>query len=100
MILEEATNGYEVLAKVASFQPEIIFLDIRLPGENGLSLTPQIKKILPAIKIIILTAHDLPEYREAAYQKGADYFLAKGTTSNSEIINLIENIISSAPGNL
>ncbi len=100
MILEELTNGHEVLAKVASFQPEIIFLDIRLPGENGLSLTPQIKKLLPAIKIIILTAHDLPEYREAAYQKGADYFLAKGTTSNTEIINLIENIISSARRNL
>lgn len=96
MILEEATNGREVLAKVASFQPDIIFLDIRLPGENGLSLTSKIKNLFPAIKVIILTAHDLPEYREAAYQKGADYFLTKGTTSNTEIINLVENIISSA----
>ncbi len=96
MILEEATNGLEVLAKIASFQPDIVFLDIRLPGENGLSLTPKIKNLFPAIKLIILTAHDLPEYREAAYQKGADYFLTKGTTNNTEIINLIENIISSA----
>lgn len=95
MILAEATNGQEVLAKVASFQPDIVFLDIRLPGENGLSLTPKIKKLFPALKLIILTAHDLPEYREAAYQKGADYFLPKGTTHNTEIINLIENIISS-----
>lgn len=95
MILEEATNGQEVLAKVASFQPDIVFLDIRLPGENGLSLTPKIKNLFPAIKLIILTAHDLPEYREVAYQKGADYFLAKGTTNNTEIINLIENIIFS-----
>lgn len=95
MILEEAANGQEVLAKIASFQPDIIFLDIRLPGENGLSLTPKIKKFHPAIKIIIFTAHDLPEYREAAYQKGADYFLTKGTTSKDEIIDLLENIISS-----
>ncbi len=94
MILEEVTNGQEVLAKVTSFQPDIVFLDIRLPGETGLSLTPKIKKLFPAIKLIILTAHDLPEYREAAYQKGADYFLTKGTTSNAQIINLVKNIIS------
>lgn len=95
MILDESTDGQEALAKVASFQPDIIFLDIRLPGENGLSLTPKIKKLFPAIKLIILTAHDLLEYREAAFQKGADYFLVKGTTSNNEILNLVENIISS-----
>ncbi len=95
MDLEEVTDGREVLARVAIFQPEIIFLDIRLPGENGLSLTPKIKKLNPHIKLIILTAHDLPEYREAAYQKGADYFLTKGATSNSEIITLVERIVAS-----
>lgn len=92
MVFEEAATGAEVWTKVISFRPQIIFLDLKLPGENGLSLTKKIKELFPLIKVIILTVFDLPEYRQAAFQRGADYFLTKGSTSNADIINLIKNI--------
>jgi len=46
------------------------------------------------VVIIILTHHDLPEYREAAYQNGAQYFLSKESTKADEILALVESILS------
>ena len=73
----EAANGEEALQKIRIFPPDIIFMDLRLPGENGLELTKKIKAQYPNIIVVILTNYDLPEYREAAYQCRANHFLPK-----------------------
>src|SRR4030065_1734517 len=96
MILEEAVDGKEALQKVSEFLPNLIFMDIKLPGENGLQLTRKIKKNYPQIKIIILTSYDLPEYREASAQYGADYFLVKGAATQEGILSLVETILQEA----
>jgi len=69
--------------KIDSFHPKIVFMDVRLPGENGLELTKKIKKIkknYPDIIIVILTSYDLPEYRQAVRESMADYFVPKGSS--------------------
>ncbi len=73
----EAANGEEAIQKIKTLSPEAILMDLRLPGENGLELTKKIKAQYPGIIIVILTNYDLPEYREAAYQCGADHFVSK-----------------------
>lgn len=73
----EAANGEEAMRKIEAHQPAAIFMDIRLPGENGLELTKKIKAQYPDIVVVILTNYDLPEYREAAYRSGADHFITK-----------------------
>jgi len=73
----EAANGEEALQKIRTLPPDAIFMDLRLPGANGLELTRKIKAQYPNIIIVILTNYDLPEYREAAVQSGADHFLSK-----------------------
>ena len=65
-----------ILQKINDFLSNLIFMDIKLPGESGLKLTKQIKDKFP--EIILLSNYDLPEYRMAAYESGADYFLGKG----------------------
>jgi len=80
MEIEEKPDGENLLNKIDSFHPKIVFMDIRLPGENGLELTKKIKKNYPDIIIIILTSHDLPEYRQAARESMADYFVPKGSS--------------------
>jgi len=90
----EARDGEEALKKVMASPPDIIFMDIKLPGESGLELTRRIKSQYPSTTIIILTSYDLPEYREAAAQYQANHFLAKGTTTKDQIINLVESILS------
>jgi DNA-binding NarL/FixJ family response regulator len=75
--IREAANGEEALQEIKALPPDAIFMDLRLPGANGLELTRKIKAQYPDIVVVILTNYDLPEYREAAYQSGADHFLLK-----------------------
>ena len=94
MDVGEAVDGKEALQKVETLGPDLIFMDIKLPGENGLDLTKKIRADYPKIIIIILTSYDLPEYRQAAYQYGAKYFISKGLWSGEEILALVESILS------
>jgi len=79
------------LQKVEAFLPDLIFMDIRLPGESGLTLTQKIKATHPNITILILTAYDIPEYREAAPKYGADRFLAKNSLNYMELKELVKS---------
>ncbi len=92
MKIIEAADGIEAFQKINSHPPNLIFMDIELPGENGLQLTRKIKADHPEIIIIILTSHDLPEYREAATQNKADYFFSKDSKT-SEIFKLVKSIL-------
>lgn len=97
MAIEEAGNGDEALQKIKERPPQLIFVDIRLPGVNGLQLTQRIKKDFPSVKIAILTSYDLPEYREAATQYGADRFFVKDTLKWGEVEALVKSIQSDVP---
>ena len=93
MSIKQAADGREALLKLATQQTDLIFMDIELPGKSGLVLTKKIKNAYPHTVIIILTHHDLPEYREAAYKNGAQYFLSKESTKANEIVALVESIL-------
>ena len=94
MLIEEALDATEALQKIKAFLPDLIFMDIRLPGESGLELTRRIKTSHPEIAIIILTAYDLREYREAAYDGGADAFIPKSSLNLADIAALIKSVFS------
>ncbi len=94
MVIDEAAEGSEAMQKITTLRPNLIFMDIKLPGENGLDLTKKIKAADPNILIIILTSYDLPEYREAAQQYGADHFISKGSSTREEILELVRSILS------
>jgi len=69
MDITEAEDGVEAFQKIDSHPPNLIFMDITLPEENGLELTRKIKADYPGVIIIILTSHDSTEYREAAIRR-------------------------------
>lgn len=79
--VEEAGDAAGALSKVEYLRPDLIFMDIKLPGENGLEATRQIKQVYAYIVIVILTSYDIPEYRQQAFINGADCFIAKNQTS-------------------
>jgi DNA-binding NarL/FixJ family response regulator len=91
MAIDEAAGGGEALQKVDILLPDLIFMDIRLPGENGLKLTKKIKATHPDITILILSSYDKPEYREAASQYGADRFLVKTSLNHMELGELVKS---------
>jgi len=88
----EAVDGEETLLLVETFRPILIFMDIRLPGENGLELTKKVKARYPSIIVIILTGYDLPEYRESS-SRYADYFFSKDSATTENILTLVESIL-------
>ena len=75
--VDEAGDGREALRKVEYRRPDLIFMDIQLPGASGLEVTKEIKRVYNDIVVVILTSNGLPEYREQAFRNGADYFLSK-----------------------
>jgi len=91
--VEEAEDGEDGLRKVDTLAPDLIFMDIKLPGENGLAVTKKVKTKYPGIIVVILTYFDSPEHRQAADQCGADYFLPKGT-STEEVVEIVQSILS------
>jgi two-component system, response regulator YesN len=94
--IEEARDGREAMDKVESFHPQLILMDIRLPGESGLELTRIIKGQYPEIKVIIMSSYDYPEYREAAKQYGAVDYFVKGETQREEVREAVKSIMDKA----
>ena len=97
MVIEGTTNGEETLQKIKEGLPALIFMDIRLPGTNGLQLTQKVKADFPDITVAILTDYDLPEYRQAAVQYGADRFYVKNSLKWDELEALVQSISPGAP---
>jgi DNA-binding NarL/FixJ family response regulator len=89
-IVKEAANGDEAMQEINSSPPQIIFMDLRLSGENGLQLTKRIKAQFPDVRIAMLTTYDLPEYQQAALQNGADQYFVKDSFSWGKVEEFIE----------
>jgi len=95
MSIEEVDNGEDALIKAGDLCPDMIFMDINLPGEDGLEATRKIKMRHEHTLVVILTSYDLPEYRHQAFRNGADYFLSKGGDSvMADIIMWIEKAMT------
>jgi DNA-binding NarL/FixJ family response regulator len=93
MEVYEAAEGNEALQKVDALKPDLVFMDIRLPGDNGLQLTQKIKARYPHTKIIVLTNYDSLEYREAAIRSGGDCYVDKDSLNYVQIGNLIKSLV-------
>ncbi len=86
----EASEGLQALKLVQEYCPQVIFMDMQLPGESGIELTHTIHKLFPRTKIIIFTINSPEsEYLEAAAAAGASHFIPKGSWSMEEIMTLI-----------
>ena len=79
-IVGQTNNGLEAVHLAASLQPDVILMDLELPGLDGYEATRRIKSRQPATRIIILTIHASPGDREQALVSGADDFVVKGST--------------------
>lgn len=77
IVVGTARSGEEALEKAKELQPQVILLDLIMPGLGGLSAIPRLRSMMPDVGIIILTVLDAKAYREAALAAGADDFVAK-----------------------
>lgn len=78
-VVGEAENGREAVDKAQSLHPDIVLMDHTMPLLNGLEALRQIKKLMPDIKVLILTMHTNEEYIFQYLQAGAEGYLVKQT---------------------
>lgn len=92
----EAGSGEEAMTLVNAQPPDIILMDIGLPGITGLEATRRIKQVLPQVKVVILTLHESIEYRaEAGAAKASAYVLKR--TMSTELIPLLQSLLPDQP---
>ncbi|MDD8017936.1 MAG: response regulator transcription factor [Bacteroidota bacterium] len=72
-----ADSGESAIRKVQELQPNLVFMDVSMPGMNGLEATMKIKKLANPPRVIMLTVLDDAEYRRASVEAGADGFICK-----------------------
>jgi DNA-binding NarL/FixJ family response regulator len=77
-VVGEADNGPAGVELAARLQPDVVLMDLRLPGISGLEATRQIKQRHPAVQVLVLTAYDDPALDREAMAMGAYAFLVKG----------------------
>jgi len=93
-----AADGKEAFKRIEESLPDIIFMDVQLPGTSGLELTKEIKERYAKVIVCVFTNYDIPEYREAARNSGADCYLIKDTLTGSDIARLITILYQAAHG--
>ena len=78
-IVAESGDGREAVSLAREHRPDVILMDISLPGLNGLAATERIRQYLPMTRIVVLSMHTDEEHVATAFQSGANGYLVKGS---------------------
>ena len=77
VVVGEAGDGIEAVAKTRELRPDVVLMDVRMPGRDGLEATRDLLREMPETRVLILTTFDLNEYVYEAMKAGASGFLLK-----------------------
>lgn len=91
-IVGEAEDGAEVLRLLDRLKPNVLIVDLMMPGLNGLEVLRQLRKISPITKAIVLSMHSTDAYVSQALSLGADAYVLK-ETGPSELATAIQEVI-------
>ncbi len=93
-VVAEAADGEETLRLVARHRPDVVVLDIQMPGMSGIEVTKEIRAHFPGIRVLILTAYDDDPYVLALLRAGADGYILK----SAEAEDLVRAVRAVAAG--
>jgi DNA-binding NarL/FixJ family response regulator len=88
----EADNGNDAIRLASELKPEIIIMDVSMPGLNGIEAARVIRKILPDTKVVLLTLHDSPDLVRIAFRAGARGYLLK-TDAEQELMRALNLVL-------
>jgi len=84
-IVGESINTESAIKDLKKKKPDLVILDIRMPGEGGIHVLKIARKKYPELKVIIFTDYPYPQYRTRCMEIGADYFFDKSTETEKMI---------------
>jgi DNA-binding NarL/FixJ family response regulator len=76
-VLVECSNGHEALERTGALRPDVLLLDITMPGLNGLEVARRVRKLNPTTQVLVLSMHAGPEYVAQALRAGVSGYLIK-----------------------
>lgn len=95
-VVGEAADGDEALRKARELSPDVVLMDISMPGMNGLAVTEVLRKEAPDMKVLVLSIHSNKEYIFRVIQAGAHGYVSKEAPPE-ELIRAIESVYAGEP---
>ncbi len=90
-VVGEADGAANLFANLAALKPDVVLLDIRMPGQNGIEITQRLKREHPEVKVILLSTYDDEEFLFGALRAGAEGYLLK-SASNEVLASSIRQV--------
>ncbi|MEK7442818.1 MAG: response regulator transcription factor [Chloroflexota bacterium] len=91
-VIGEASDGREAMRLAEELKPDLILLDLTMPGLSGMETLPALRKMTPSAKILILTMHDDVSYLRQALSRGASGYVLK-KAADSELISAVRAVL-------
>lgn len=91
-VVGQAGDGVETLAQIAALRPDVVLLDLNMPGLGGLEVLRRASKEHPACRMVVLTQYDAPQYVLPALQAGARGYLLK-KAGGVEVVNAMRAVM-------
>jgi len=92
-VVAECGSAVEALQAVPPARPELVLVDLLMPGESGIELIPKLKAALPRASLVVLTVVDSPEHIIRAIESGACGYILKGG-SPEDVIGSVEDVLA------
>jgi DNA-binding NarL/FixJ family response regulator len=92
-VIGETDNGREAVRLACSLNPDLVMLDLNMPGSNGLDAIAEIKKRAPGIRILVVTMHKTDEYLQRALRAGASGYMLK-ESSHDELRVAVRTVLA------
>lgn len=99
VIVAEATDGLDALRAVAHHQPDVITLDLAMPGASGTDILPALRALVPTARVVVLSGFPVPRAERVATGRGADAYLQKGLSPDelAEAVSLAAGLTPQRP---
>ncbi|MDF2560331.1 MAG: histidine kinase [Microbacterium sp.] len=91
-IVDVAADGSAAVERVAQVRPDVVVTDIEMPGLNGLELLAELRRTVPTVPVVVMTAHVSVEYAVSALRAQADEFLTK-PLDNAKLVESVTRLV-------
>jgi DNA-binding NarL/FixJ family response regulator len=88
-IAGEATDGAGALRAARALEPDVVLLDVGLPGMSGLEVARRLRDAMPQLVVVVISTHDSADYHDLAVANGARGFLAKAELTGAALDALL-----------
>lgn len=96
VVVGEAESGENALKKIPELKPDLVLMDINMPGIGGIEATRKIKRKYPEIQVIVITVHSDAPFPTKLHEAGALGYLTKGCPA-TEMMEAIKTVVSGKP---